>query len=74
MAYTFVNQNIGNTKATIAGADVPETQEFTHNLSGINTVEQNADSIMSGINTLYGIVGWSVEDLTRTVKQDVEEN
>lgn len=74
MAYTFVNQSIGNTKATIAGADVPEGQEFTHNLSGINTVEQNADSIMSGINTLYGIVGWSVEDLTRTVKQDVEEN
>lgn len=73
MAYTFVNQNIGTTKATIEGADVAEGEEFTHSMSGINTVEQNADSIMSGINTLYSIVGWSTSELTRTVKQDVEE-
>lgn len=73
MAYTFTNQTIGTTKATIAGADTAEGETFTHNLSGINTRENSADSIMGGINELYGIVGWQAADLTRTVKQDVEE-
>ena len=73
MAYRFENENIGTTKATIAGADIPEGDILTHNLSGINTRETSADSIMAGINELYGIVGWSVDELTRTIKQDVVE-
>lgn len=73
MAYTFENQNVASTKATIQGADVGEAL-FTHTLNYINGTENNADSIMSGINELYGIVGWSTTELTRTVKQDVNDN
>jgi len=73
MAYTFENQNVASTKATIEGADVG-TAIFTHNLNCINGTESNADSIMAGVNELYGIVGWNTTELTRTVKQDVNDN
>lgn len=74
MAYVFENQNVSSTKATITGADTTGTEIFTHNLTGINGAQNNADSIMAGINELYGIVGWSTNELTRTVKQDVNYN
>lgn len=74
MAYTFENQNVATTKATIQGADVGESTIFTHNITCISGTETSADSIMAGINELYGIVGWSTTELTRTVKQDVNDN
>lgn len=74
MAYVFENQNIASTKATVQGADVAEQTTFTHNLNCVNGAENSADSIMAGINQLYGIVGWSTTDLVRTVKQNVNDN
>ena len=73
MAYTFVNEHVGTTKATVTGSAAGDETIVTHNLSGINTRETSADSIMAGVNELYGIVGWSTTELTRTVKQDVVE-
>ena len=73
MAYVFENQNVATTKATIQGADTGEAI-FTHNITCINGAENNADSIMAGINELYGIVGWNTTELIRTVKQNVDEN
>lgn len=72
MAYVFENQNQSSTKATITGAD-SEQSIFTHNLNCINGAENNADSIMAGVNQLYGIVGWSTSELVRTVKQNVND-
>lgn len=74
MAYVFENQNVASTKATVLGTAAGDQGIVTHNLTCINGTESNADSIMSGINELYGIVGWSTTELTRTVKQDVNNN
>ena len=73
MAYVFENQNLGSTKATVSGS-TSETGIYTHSMSGINAKETSADSIMAGIGALYDIVGWTVTDLTRTVKQDVNDD
>lgn len=73
MAYVFENELAASTKATITGADAGQAI-VTHNLSGINGAQTNADSIMAGVNELYGIVGWSTTELTRTVKQNVNNN
>lgn len=74
MAYVFENQILGTTKATVTGTSAEEGVTVTHNLQGINARQSNADSIMAGVNELYGIVGWATTDLTRTVKQDVHDN
>lgn len=74
MAYVFENQSTSTTKATITGADAG-TGIYTHNLQGISGTETSADSIMAGVNELYGIVGWSTTELTRTVKQNaIDDN
>lgn len=72
MAYVFENQNLGSTKATVSGSS-SESGELVHSMSGINAKETSADSIMAGIGELYDIVGWTVTDLTRTVKQNVND-
>ena len=74
MAYVFENQNLASTKATVQGADVSEQTIYTHNLTCVNGTESNADSIMAGVNQLYGIVGWSTDEVVRTVKQNVNNN
>lgn len=74
MAYQFENQNIASTKATVVGTAADEGVVVTHNLNIVSGTETSADSIMAGINELYGIVGWSTTELTRTVKQDVNDN
>jgi len=73
MAYVFNTQTVGTTKATVSGAST-ESGNMEHNLSGINATLASADSVMSAMEDLYGIVGFSVTDLTRTVKQDVDND
>lgn len=74
MAYQFENQNVASTKATVAGTAADEGVIVTHNLNIVSGTQTNADSIMAGINELYGIVGWSTNELVRTVKQNVNDN
>lgn len=74
MAYVFENQNVATTKATVLGTAAGDQGIVTHNLTCISGTETSADSIMAGVNELYGIVGWSTTELTRTVKQDVNDN
>ena len=71
MAYQFDNRNIASTKATVLGTAAGDTGIVTHTLNIVSGTQTNADSIMAGINELYGIVGWSTSEVTRTVKQDV---
>lgn len=69
MSYVFRNQNIGSTKATITSGT--SVYDYVHTMNGINTAETDANSIMAGINTLYGIVGFGTDEVERTVKQNV---
>ncbi len=73
MSYVFNTQNLATTKATVSGAGT-DSGVANHNLSGINATLASADSVMSAMSDLYGIVGFTVDNLTRTVKQDVNEN
>lgn len=73
MAYVFENQNLSTTKATVTGTAAGDEAITSHTINCVNGNQSNADSIMAGINELYGIVGWSTTELTRTVKQDVNE-
>ena len=73
MSYIFDTQNLGKTKATVSGADT-ESGLTEHNLSNINATLASADSLMSAMNDLYSIVGFSVDEINRTVIQDVNEN
>lgn len=73
MSYVFSTQTLGQTKATVSGA-ATDSGIMEHNLSNINATLASADSVMSAMNDLYGIVGMTVTDLTRTVKQDVDNN
>lgn len=71
MAYTFENQNLATTKASINRGEGQAI--MTHSINCINGNETSADSIMSGLSDLYGIVGWTPYDVVRTVKQDVND-
>lgn len=66
MAYKFTNQNVG--KATIKDE---ESNSFS--LNGINTKNDDANVMMSGLSIMLGIVGWEIQDASRIVTQDVEE-
>lgn len=72
MAYVFENQNLASTKAKInrgTGYD-----DVNHTINFINGNQTSADSIMSGLTDLYGIVGWQPYDVVRTVKQNVNDD
>lgn len=66
MAYVFENEAIGK-------ARIVDENNVGFTLNGINAREQSADSIMSGLETLLGIVDWTIEDAARIVTQDIVE-
>lgn len=66
MGYQFTNRASGKSQIT-------DESNTTFTLAGINTVTENADSIMAGLSTLLDVVGWSVQDANRIVTQDIEE-
>lgn len=66
MSYRFENQAVG--KVTIT-----DEEENKITLSGINARENDANILMGGLSYLFDVVGWTVEDVFRTVNQDVVE-
>lgn len=68
MAYQFEDQIVAKMKLS---EDASGQEAIT--LSGVNGQETNADSIMAGINSLLGIVGWNVGYAVRIVNQNVQE-
>lgn len=69
MAYNFSTQITGSTKAKIVG----ESKE--HTLNGITARNSDANVVMAGLSTMYGLVGWTIQDIdsavTRTSKEDI---
>lgn len=66
MAYTFKNQAVG--KATIT-----DEESNKISLAGINTKNDDANVMMGGLSIMLSIVGWGIQDASRIVTQDVEE-
>lgn len=67
MAYIFQNQYQGK-------AIVTDENNDTFTINGINGQQQSADSLMSGLSTLFDIVGWEVNDnVVRQLNQNVVE-
>lgn len=68
MAYEFSNQIVAKIKVS---EDASGQDALT--LGGINGREVSADSIMSAVTDLFGIVGWNVGTAVRIVNQDIQE-
>lgn len=66
MAYEFSNQILGKVLITDE-----QGNEFT--LTKINTQSNDANILMGGLSYMLDIVGWSVQNATRVVNQDVVE-
>ncbi len=66
MAYEFVNRTTGKAGLTKQGT----TTNIT--VAGVNTTTTDADKFHRGIELLVGIVGWTAQDINRSVTQDVE--
>lgn len=66
MGYVFNNQVLGKAKITDE-----QNNDFT--LNGVNAREESADSIMGGLSYILDIVGWSIQDATRIINQDIVE-
>lgn len=72
MAYVFNTQKLGQTKAMVNNGDegaVPKE----HKITQINATLSSADSLMSAMDDLYGIVGFSFDEVKRTVVQNVND-
>jgi len=70
MSYNFENQQNASTRASVRGGDFDLAFDV-HNMSQINGKESDANVVMAGLSTMYNIVGWTVDDVVRTVKQNV---
>lgn len=70
MSYAFDTQSNASTRASVRGGDFDLAFDV-HNMTQINGRETDANVIMAGLSTMYDIVGWTIDDVTRTVKQDV---
>ncbi len=73
MAYSFSTERLGYVESmTTNGTDdaVPKK----HRITQINAQLSSADSLMSAISDLYGIVGFSYDETKRVVTQDVNDD
>lgn len=51
------------------------TGTSSHTMTGINATLESADSVVSAMSKVYGVVGWDfyADTAVRTVKEDVYE-
>lgn len=68
MAYNFSTQIIGSTHTKIFG------QRNAHSINGVNSRLDNADSLMSGLSTMYDLVGWQIQDIDNPVVRNNKED
>ena len=73
MAYSFSTQRLGMTKAMVNNGEEGAISK-EHKITQINATLSRADSLMSAMNDLYGIVGFSFNEVKRTVVQDVNDD
>lgn len=66
MAYTFETEHSG----TVQIVDETNTK---FKLQGINGTTNDADAIIEGLTTMLDIVGWTLQDVTRIVNQNIIE-
>lgn len=73
MAYSFDTQKLGYTKAMVNNGEEDAISK-EHKITQINATLSSADSLMSAMNDLYGIVGFSFDEVKRTVTQNVNDD